>query len=139
MSKWAILLIIPILFQLSCNSKEPIFRYVSLNSRFGTINLEDKKIDLNNLINETDDRFFLRPEVFGGVSSIELIFNENKILQEIIFKYNNNITKELKISHYSSILGIPKIKNGVATWSDKHTNFTIFEKNGLIHSKLSDK
>ncbi|MFD2541341.1 hypothetical protein ACFSSB_03355 [Lacinutrix gracilariae] len=115
------------------NSK-PIFTHINLY-QYGKIELGDDINKFNNLIETKENRIYLKENVFGRSNSIELISNANNELTEFIFDYGNNISLESKITEYN-YLGVPKRKDSKAIWNDKKTEFSIYQLNGSVFSKM---
>jgi hypothetical protein len=115
------------------NSKS-IFTHINLYP-YGQIELGDDINKFNNLIEKKGNRIFLKDNVFGGSNSIELITNIDNKLTEFVFDYGSNISLESKINEYT-YLGIPKRKNYKAIWNDNKTEFSIYEMDGNVYSKM---
>ncbi len=108
-------------------SADSIFRHINLGA-YGRIelgqNLESKK----NLIIENNNQYLLKDGIFGGAKSIELIKNDNGLIKEFVFEYDESVTLESQISSYREDFGSPIMKSGKAIWNDGKTQFEIYSE-----------
>ncbi|WP_339754983.1 hypothetical protein [uncultured Winogradskyella sp.] len=119
------------LFIQSCAIKKnvthtKIFTYIKLNKEYGQIRLGDNfEKHINKISIIRPSVIFLKEEVFGGSETIQLIFDDNNKIKEMIFVYNKTQLLQNKVQSYITDLGNPIIKNGKAIWNDGITQFEI--------------
>lgn len=117
----------------TANSKT-IFRHIDLGL-YGRIEIGDDMASYKTLLEKKEDRFYLKDNVFGGANSIELVIDASHRISEMIFDYGNDVNLESKISEYA-YLGNPKLKNHSAIWHDGRTEFSIYERDARVYSRI---
>lgn len=131
-----------LLMLFSCHSANrdrttTIFRHVNLYA-YGRFELGDSLKKIESLTDVSDNRFFLKPAVFGGADRIELIPDPKGKISAIIFKYGNETNLPSEIKDYKKMLGKPMIIQKKAIWKDGNTQFEIYEEDGTVYSKITD-
>ncbi len=120
------------------NTKE-IFRHVNLN--FGNKILLKESFDkIKDLTYVLEGNIYVKENLFGFVESIQLLFNEENRLSEVIFEYSKSKSKAELIDSYSEDLGKPVFDSDRAFWEDKKTRFEILydSRNNKLYSKMID-
>lgn len=115
---------------------ENIFRYVNI-APYGKIELGNNISQFKSYYEIRDGQYFLLEKYFGGAKSIEIMKDKNEKIVALIFKYDKNVKLESQISDYS-YLGKPFIEDEIAIWNDGKTKFELYQKDGVVFSRISD-
>ena len=121
-----------------CTNDQKIFRSVEVYKKYDDVKLGDDKSKLAPIIEDRNGRTYLLPKTFGVANEIELIFNAENRLRQIVFSYPKKWNEKAAIEDYMDMLGDPVIKNKAYQWNDGSTQFEVYSIDGVPHSRLTD-
>lgn len=121
-----------------CWGDQKIFREVSLYKKYGDIELGDDKSDLTSMTEEREGRTYLLSKSFAVAEEIELIFDSDQKLCQIIFTYPANWNAKAAIEKYTDKLGEPNTEKGSYLWNDGATQFEVYTVDGVPHARMID-